>query len=133
MPPITTKSIYEVDEICTFVRNKENKIWIVYGLDRTTKNIACFSVGKRTKRTLNVVLKTLLLSKVKRIYTDDLRLYKTLLPNTIHKVTRFGTNHIERCNLSLRTHLKRLSRRSICFSKSLKMLNATLKIYFWSQ
>ena len=133
MPPITMKSIYEVDEICTFVRNKENKIWIVYGLDRTTKNIACFSVGKRTKRTLNVVLKTLLLSKAKRIYTDDLRLYKTLLPNTIHKVTRFGTNHIERCNLSLRTHLKRLSRRSICFSKSLKMLNATLKIYFWSQ
>ncbi|WP_394801047.1 IS1 family transposase [Niabella ginsengisoli] len=44
---------------------------------------------------------------------------------------KFGTNHIERYNLSLRTHLKRLARRSICFTKSLKILQAILKIYFW--
>ena len=45
---------------------------------RTSKSIVCFSVGKRTKRTPNVVLKTLLLSKAKRIYPNDLRQYKTL-------------------------------------------------------
>ena len=45
---------------------------------RTSKSIVCFSVGKRTKRTPNVVLKTLLLSKAKRIYPNDLRQYKKL-------------------------------------------------------
>uniref|UniRef100_UPI0038B39A68 IS1 family transposase n=1 Tax=Flavobacterium soli TaxID=344881 RepID=UPI0038B39A68 len=44
----------------------------------------------------------------------------------------FGTNHIERNNLTLRTHLKRLNRRAICFSKSLIVLVFVLKIYFWS-
>ena len=51
---------------------------------------------------------------------------------SLHSVKRFGTNHIERKNLTLRTHLKRLNRGTICFSRSLIVLNAVLKIYFWS-
>ncbi|HMW09684.1 MAG TPA: transposase, partial [Bacteroidia bacterium] len=31
----------------------------------------------------------------------------------------------------LRTHLKRLNRRTICFTRSAIMLFACLKIYFW--
>ncbi|WP_291287929.1 IS1 family transposase, partial [Flavobacterium sp.] len=49
-----------------------------------------------------------------------------------HSVKRFGTNHIERKNLTLRTHLKRLNRRTICYSKSLVVLIVILKIYFWT-
>ncbi|WP_413614209.1 hypothetical protein [Flavobacterium sp. N2013] len=33
--------------------------------------------------------------------------------------------------MSLRTQLKRLNRRSICFSKSLIILSVVLRIYFW--
>ncbi|WP_255539589.1 IS1 family transposase [Flavobacterium sp. CLA17] len=39
---------------------------------------------------------------------------------------------MERKNLTLRTHLKRLNRRTICFSKSLVVFTAVLKIYFWT-
>jgi len=88
-------------------------------------------VGARTNKTLNTVLKTLFLSEAKRIYTDGLKNYKYLIERKIHKVTRYGTNHIERFNLNLRIHLKRLNRRTICFSKSLAVLSAVLKIYFW--
>ncbi|MBN9294195.1 MAG: transposase, partial [Flavobacteriia bacterium] len=49
----------------------------------------------------------------------------------IHKIHRRCTNHIERQNLNLRTHLKRLNRKTICYSKSLMMLLAVVKIYFW--
>nr|WP_262709366.1 IS1 family transposase [Tamlana fucoidanivorans] len=49
----------------------------------------------------------------------------------IHKFTHYKTNRIERNNLNLRTHLKRLSRKTICYTKSLKYLEATLKLYFW--
>ena len=41
-----------------------------------------------------------------------------------------GTNHIERHNLTIRTHIKRLTRRTICFSRKAIMLYAVLKIYF---
>ncbi len=39
---------------------------------------------------------------------------------------------MERFNLNLRIHLKRLNRRTICFSKNLIVLTAVLKIYFWT-
>ncbi|OYU93847.1 MAG: transposase, partial [Bacteroidetes bacterium B1(2017)] len=42
-----------------------------------------------------------------------------------------ATNSIERMNLTLRTHLKRLNRRSIAFSRSVVVLSAVLRIYFW--
>lgn len=55
-----------------------------------------------------------------------------LIPETIHQTGRNRTNKIERMNLTLRTHLKRLNRKTICFSKSEEMLNSSLSIYFWS-
>ncbi|WP_371414537.1 hypothetical protein [Flavobacterium sp. YO12] len=33
--------------------------------------------------------------------------------------------------MTLRTHLKRLNRCTICSSRSLAVFNAILKIYFW--
>jgi insertion element IS1 protein InsB len=130
-PPISSGQIYEVDEMRNFLRHKGKVIWIVYALDQINKNVISSAVGSRTKKTLYQVIQTTLLSNPKRIYTDWLILYKFLIHKTIHRVTRFGTNRIERKNLSLRTHLKRLNRRSICFSKSLLVLNAVLRIYFW--
>ncbi|HEX2845848.1 MAG TPA: IS1 family transposase [Chitinophagaceae bacterium] len=54
------------------------------------------------------------------------------MPSDRHIANAYNINHIERNNLNLRTHLKRLSRRTICFSKSITMLEACLKIYFWN-
>jgi insertion element IS1 protein InsB len=130
-PVIPTGKTYEVDEIRTFLKRKSKLIWIVYALERTTKNIAGFCVGARTNKTLSSVVKTLQFSGAKRIFTDGLKNYSYLIANAIHKVKRYGTNHIERNNLNLRTHLKRLNRRTICFSRNLVVLTAVLRIYFW--
>ncbi|HVD97384.1 MAG TPA: IS1 family transposase [Cytophagaceae bacterium] len=121
---------YELDEMRTFVGNKQKKYWIVYAIDRATKEVVDFKVGKRNNRTLKRVVDTLLLAKAKKIYTDGLKSYKTLIPESIHKVGKYKINKIERNNLSVRTHLKRLSRKTICFSKSVSMLEATLGLYF---
>uniref|UniRef100_UPI00166D2F5C IS1 family transposase n=1 Tax=Aquaticitalea lipolytica TaxID=1247562 RepID=UPI00166D2F5C len=67
-----------------------------------------------------------------KIYTDRLNVYPSLIPKSIHRRFQYCTNKIERMNLTLRTHIKRLSRKTICFSKSEKYLEAHLKIYFWS-
>lgn len=130
--PIPKGKIYEVDEMRIFIRNKENQIWIVYALERATNKVVSFAIGKRTKRTLRNVINSLLLSDPKAIYTDGLRQYKSLIHANIHKVKRFCNNHIERCNLTLRTHLKRLNRRTICFSRNFSVLQCILRIYFWA-
>ncbi|OUL60306.1 IS1 family transposase [Flavobacterium sp. AJR] len=128
---ITKGKTYEVDELCTYIRHKRNYIWLVYALERNSKTVVSFNVGKRTNKTLNRVLETLKLSDAKKIFTDRLKNYRYLIDKKVHSVKRFGTNHIERKNLTLRTHLKRLNRRTICFSKSLVIFTAVLKIYFW--
>ena len=122
---------YEVDELCSFIGSKTRRIWIVIALRKDTRKVLVFKVGNRTKVTIKNVIDTLLLAKSKKIHTDRLRLYNSTVPNTIHSVCQYGTNHVERLNLSLRTHLKRLNRRTICFSRSKIMLTASLKIYFW--
>lgn len=127
-PNIQADAVYEVDEIKTFVGNKRNHIWIAYAINRKDKSIASFSVGARTNETLNKVICKL--TNAKQIYTDKLRQYKTLINPSIHKTTNRGTNHIERHNLTIRTHIKRLTRKTICFSRKIAMLYAVMKIYF---
>ena len=130
-PFLSMSKSYEVDEMRTYYKNKGRLLWIVYALQKDTKAVADFVVGSRTKATLEKVIRTLSLSEAKKIYTDGLNLYGFIIAKSVHSVKQYGTNHIERKNLSVRTHLKRLNRKTICFSKSVAMLSACLKIYFW--
>lgn len=131
-PVLTYNCTYEVDELFTFIKKKEKRVCIAYAIDRLTKQVVDFCVGKRNKLTLYKVINSLITSNALTIFTDKLLHYRYLIPKDIHRVKRFGTNHIERKNLTLRTHLKRLNRKTICFTKNLIVLNSILKIYFWS-
>ncbi|WP_282036624.1 IS1 family transposase [Saccharicrinis aurantiacus] len=130
-PMLAIGKKYEVDELCTFVQNKENRMWVTIAIRCDTRQVVRFSVGKRTKATLSRVTDSLLISKATTIFTDGLKQYKTLIDKSVHSTKLRSTNHIERLNLTLRTHLKRLCRRSICYSKQRVMLSSVLKIYFW--
>jgi IS1 family transposase/transposase-like protein len=130
-PSIPKGKIYQVDEMRTYVKRKDKLIWIVYALEKQTKNVVSFNIGRRTNQTLKKVITSLELSEAEKIITDKLKNYTFLIRPEIHSTKFRGINHIERKNLTLRTHLKRLNRKTICFSKSLVTLNAILKIYFW--
>ncbi|MVZ63770.1 IS1 family transposase [Sphingobacterium humi] len=132
LPVIPKGKTYEVDEIRTYLKNKNTPVWIVYALGREIRQVVSFNAGSRTNKTLKTVIKTLELSGAKRIYTDKLQNYQYLIDKSIHRISIYGTNHIERMNLTLRTRLKRLNRRTICFSKSLTILVACLRLYFFS-
>lgn len=130
LPPLYRQS-FEVDEIRTYIGKKENQYWVAYALCSQTKQVIDFIVGKRNKRNLRMLINTVLVSEVQLIKTDRLSIYQSLIPKHKHISKAYNINHIERNNLNVRTHLKRLSRRTICFSKSYTMLAACLKIYFW--
>ena len=134
IPPVfSLGKVYEIDEINTFLKSKNNRLWIVYAIERCSKVVVNFTIGKRTSSTLNIVVDSLNTFQPIAIYSDKLRNYKYLINQSIHKVKRYGTNYIERKNLTLRTHIKRLNRKTICFSKKEAYLEAILKIYFWSK
>ena len=133
-PPafIETNQVFEVDEMYVLiVRKAANPTYISYAIDRHTKKVIDFVVGGRSKERLGKLISCLLCLNPRKIYTDGLNIYPSLIPSVIHRCFRYKTNMIERNNLSIRNSLKRLSRKTICFSRSAVMLEACLKILFW--
>jgi insertion element IS1 protein InsB len=86
-------------------------------------------VGERTDQTCRRLFGQLRGCQVLRFCTDEWESYQKLIPWAQHWVGKQWTQDIERQNLNFRTHLKRLQRRTICFSKSAEMHEAVLKLY----
>lgn len=110
---------------------KLKEAWVIYAINRNTKKVINFIVGRRTRRNISVITKLVLELYPKTIFTDRLKTYRSLIPRQQHNTRKKNTTVIERNNLTLRTHLKRLSRKTICLSKNFEMLEATLKLYLW--
>ena len=51
------------------------------------------------------------IAETQRVYTDRLRNHKSLIARNCSLHIIYGTNHIERRNLTLRSQLNRLSRK----------------------
>jgi insertion element IS1 protein InsB len=58
---------------------------------------------------------------IRRFYTDGWGTYRRHLTPHRHVVGKRRTQQLERKHLTLRTRIKRLVRRTICFSKSTAM------------
>jgi len=123
--------MYEIDELRTYCGSKKQECWIIYAINKVTGSVIDFVVGRRTKLNIKQVVNSVLSLSPKHIYTDGLNVYPSLIPKTVHKIFRYCTNKIERHNLTLRTHIKRLIRKTICFSKSIDLLFCTLKLYWF--
>ena len=123
---------FEVDEMFVKIANGKSQNWLIYAIEQKTKSVVDFVIGSRSKENLKLLIDKVLLLNPKRIYTDRLNIYPSLIPSEIHKQFQYCTNRIERMNLNLRTHIKRLSRKTICFTRNQKYLEAHLKIYFWA-
>ena len=61
--------------------------------------------------------------------TDGWLNYQQQLPHLKHLVGKIFTQRIERHNLTLRTPIKRLARKTICFSKSIEVHEKIIGAY----
>jgi insertion element IS1 protein InsB len=93
-------------------------MWLWYFLDQTTKKIVEYVFDLRTDETFKKLLKLVEHLPISHLFTDDWQAYKWCLSNVRYTVSKKFTQNIERMNLNLRIHIKRLSRKIICFSKS---------------
>ena len=119
----------ELDEFWSFVGNKKQQRWTWLAFDRQRQRVAAYQNGRRTDHHCQRLLKKLDGCRVARFYTDNWKSYSKLLPARRHLTGKDGTRQIERHNLNFRTHVKRLQRRTICFSKSDEMHDAVIKLY----
>jgi insertion element IS1 protein InsB len=119
----------EVDEMWSFIGKKRRQCWLWYAFSPKTKEIIGYVLGRRTDESLKRLLGKLEEGHITRFYSDDWESYQKLIPSYRHWIGKLGTQRIERQNLNFRTHLKRLQRRTICFSKSEGMHEAVIKLY----
>ena len=119
----------EMDEFWSFVEKKENQRWTWYAMDKKSGVIISWHNGKRTDEDFKTLLKQMEDIPVARYYTDDWGAYSRLLPAEKHQVGKDETWKIERKNLNFRTHLKRLSRKTICYSKNEQIHDNVISMY----
>lgn len=62
---------------------------------------------------------------ISRYYTDDWSAYERHLESDKHEVGKRNTQKIERKNLNFRTWIKRLTRKTICFTR-LEIMHDTI-------
>lgn len=113
-PPLNAQA----DEQWSFVRNKKNQRWLWYAIDAATGCILSFVFGRRQDEACGRLMANLKAFNIRTYYTDDWACYPVFIPKDKHVVGKRHTQKIENKNLSLRTRIKRLARKTICFSKS---------------
>ena len=66
---------------------------------------------------------------ITRFFTDDWGAYERHLNAEPHVIGKRNTPRIERKHLTLRTRIKRLVRKTICFSKSTRMHDIVIGLF----
>ena len=111
----------EVDEFWTYVRKKENKVWLIYAYHRATGEIVAHVWGKRNLKTakkLRNKLSSLGIS-FDTIYTDNWDSFNAAFSSDNHVTGKDNTVGIEGNNCRLRHRIRRAFRKTCCFSKKL--------------
>ncbi|MBK1720389.1 hypothetical protein CKO27_22645 [Thiocystis violacea] len=107
----------ELDEMWSYVQCKEKPRWLWPAIDHQTGTVLAYVFGRR-KDTVFLSLKAPLEPfGITRFYTDDWGAYPRHLPAQQQVISKANTQKIERKHLTLRTRIKRLARKTICFSK----------------
>src|SRR5262245_35033239 len=83
--------------------------------------VLAYVLGTRADRVFERLQALLQPFGIVHLYTDGAGVYKRHLAVAGHTVSKRQTQQIERKHLTLRTRLKRLARKTICFSKSVLM------------
>ena len=111
----------ELDEMWSFVQNKGNQRWLWLAIDHNTHTILAYTFGQRKDLVFRELKSLLEPFGITTFYTDDWGSYERNLNPEQHSIGKRNTQAIERKNLTLRTRIKRLCRKTICFSKSVIM------------
>ena len=119
----------ELDEMWSYVRRKANPRWLWHAIDHHTGKVLAYVFGRR-KDAVFLELKALLKPfGITRYFTDGWGAYERHLDAEQHQVGKENTQKIESKHINLRTRIKRLVRRTLCFSKTEHMHDLVIGLF----
>ena len=122
----------ELDEMWSYVGKKANPRWLWHAIDHHSGTVLAYVFGQR-KDTVFLQLKTLLEPfGITRFYTDGWGAYARHVDPEKHAVGKQHTQKIESKHINLRIRIKRLVRRTICFSKTTTIHDLVIGLFYQS-
>lgn len=118
-----------MDEMWSFVHHKENQRWLWHAIDHATGDVLAYVFGERKDKVFMQLKLLLMPFGIQHFYTDDWGAYERKLPKLQHTISKSNTQKIERKHLTLRTRIKRLARKTICFSKLEKLHDIVIGLF----
>jgi insertion element IS1 protein InsB len=119
----------EVDELWRFVGSKAPQRWLWHAIDHLPGVVLASVLGNRAEEVFLQLQKLLKPFGVVHFYTAAAGVYARHLPAAAHTVGKMPTQQSERKPLTWRTRLKRLARKTICFSKSVLLHDTVIGLF----
>lgn len=126
-----------MDEMWSFYHDKKHQIWLWWAVEHKTNIPLAYTFGTREHKYLDKLLDLLKPFPIRTVYADNNFAYENKIKDKVLIRGKKNTQKIERNHLTLRTLLKRLARKTICFSKDKdihqSVIGTFINIYFFGR
>ena len=126
-----------MDEMWSFYHDKKHQIWLWWAVEHETNIPLAYTFGTREHKYLDKLLDLLKPFPIRTVYADNNFAYENKIKDKVLIRGKKNTQKIERNHLTLGTRLKRLARKTICFSKDKdihqSVIGTFINIYFFGR
>jgi insertion element IS1 protein InsB len=119
----------ELDEMWSYVGKKTEPRWLWHAIDHVSGTVLAYTFGRRQDAVFLQLKELLEPFGITRFYTDGWGAYERHIVPEQHVVGKQHMQTIESKHITLRTRIKRLVRRTICFSKTTTMHDLVIGLF----
>ena len=103
--------------------------WLWHAIDHHSGTVLAYVFGRRKDEVFLQLKELLAPFGIRRFYIDGWGAYARHIAPEQHQVGKEQTQKIESKHINLRTRIKRLMRRTICFSKTTAMHDLVIGLF----
>ena len=119
----------ELDEMWSYVGKKAEPRWLWHAIDHHSGTVLAYVFGRRKDEVFLQLQELLAPFHITRFSTDGWGAYERHIDPAQHTIGKAHTQKIESKHINVRTRIKRLVRRTICFSKTTTMHDLVLGLF----
>ena len=119
----------ELDEMWSYVGKKAEPRWFWHAIDHHRGTVLAYVFGRRKDDVFLQLHEILAPFHITRFSTDGWGAYERHLDPASHTIGKAHTQKIESKHINVRTRIKRLVRRTICFSTTTTMHDLVIGLF----
>jgi insertion element IS1 protein InsB len=119
----------ELDEMWSYVGKKDNPRSLWHAIEHQSGKVLAYVFGRRKDEAFVQLKKLLEPFGISHFYTDGWGAYERHIEAQKHEIGKQNMQKIESKHINLRTRIKRLARKTICFSKTVVMHDIVIGLF----